>query len=225
MQTIIIFCGAYAVLSFLRLFFGHGFINCWDWSPEWLSRRLVADARSSFFIDVPKNISSAPLCEEISSTDIFLTVVNVISIQVRFITGFFVDLFILIHVMTLWAPVSGFNNLMYSQISNCAKGYLTAGETPRQTGHQRKILEMEVALGLNQFDALKTLSYLIEEAIGDVILPYFLEALFYYALFFESFIFTRDIVKRLVLTFFYTSALCILTFSSEIVKKVKLIEH
>lgn len=208
--------------------FGSSFINSWDWSPEWLYRRLVAEARYTFFLsNSTTSMNTAPSLSEITPIDTFVAIIQGLSVQARFITGFFVDLCILVHIVTLWAPASGFAKNMYSQIpiiinsdeSNLGK---EVDQLPFEIlKPSQSTVNEDLETVLKQYEALKTLSILVGEAIGDTIMPYIGEALFYYAIYFDSVIMTPDVVTRMVLMFFYISAFCILMFSAEIVRKVR----
>lgn len=207
-------------MSFLRMAFGSTFVHFHDWSPEWLYRRLVADARYTFFLTNTTSMNTAPELYEITSLDKFICIIQGLSVQVRFIVGFFVDMFILVHVFCLWAPASGFAKIMYENIPETAQIRDNDDLPIALVGFSAPSANLELQTVLRQFEALKTLSILVGEAVGDTIMPYIGEALFYYAIYFDTVVMTPDVVLRLVLLFFYISACCILMFSAEIVRKV-----
>ncbi|CAL8093103.1 unnamed protein product [Orchesella dallaii] len=213
--TISIFCAAYTILSIVRMILGSSFLSIWDWSPSWWFRRLVGEAHYTFFLVNGTSRNNSPDLSQISSGDTFLAIIQALIMQSRFITGFFVDLAILVNVLSLWAPASGFTNKICSQISIIHE---KDGDLPFDLGASTKT---ELNYVLKQFEALKTLSTLIGEALGDAILPFIGEALFYYAIYFDDLLMTPDYVNRLVLIFFYCSAICILLFSAEVVRKIR----
>lgn len=212
---------------------GDGFLRPSHLTPSWWGRRLVAEARYAFFLSNETNLDYAPSPEEISSLDIFLAIITGCTFQCRFIAGYFVDVGILLCVLSLWAPVTGFAVSIRSQLKargrednefsdNETKGSSPPSQPPplsHQADHIREELNRQETV-MTQYKALKRLTELISQSCGATILPFISEAVFGYAIFFEDVLITRNMIHRIVLICFYFCAVNILIFSADVCRKV-----
>ncbi len=214
---------------------GDGFLRPSHLTPSWWGRRLVAEARYAFFLANETNIDYAPEPDEISSLDIFLAIITGCTFHCRFIAGYFVDVGILLCVLSLWAPVTGFAVNIRSQLK--ARGRMdnqfsnneTKQSSPptsqppplsHQADHLREELNRQETV-MTQYKALKRLTELISQSCGATILPFISEAVFGYAIFFEDVLITTNVIHRIVLICFYFCAVNILIFSADVCRKVR----
>ncbi|CAL8086588.1 unnamed protein product [Orchesella dallaii] len=224
--TIACLCTFYLIIGFVRMITGSGFLLPSSLTLSWWGRRLVAEARYSFFLSNESHLDQAPSSDEISTLDGFLAVITGFTFQCRFIAGYFVDVGILLCVLTLWAPVSGFTGNIKKQISRKEEEIGDDGEynnsestVKRLHVHQNDDEDDEIVL--KQYKALKQLTQLISEANGANILPFISEAVFGYAIYFEEVLITKDFSHRLIFLCFYFCAVSILVFSADVCRKMQ----
>lgn len=142
-----------------------------------------------------------------------LTAVNILF---RIMAGFFLDLGILMCVLSLWAPSVGYVNSLLASIETVRSTEFSVDKT----GTVDENIKIPENLVIQQFKQLKSLSALICEAIGGFLIPAISEVAFGYAIDFEEMILTEHAIRRFTDILFYASTSSTLVFAAETCRQV-----
>lgn len=158
-------------------------------SSDRIFRRIVATARYNFLLASDTRLNSVPTWDDIHPSDWIIGVLAFIGIWFRQLLAFTSDGFILLLAMFIWTLSQSFEQLVSR---NCDKNEF-----------------------LLNFQALKTVSNLIREIMGNCILLYFGEALFYYSVNINDLLKDEEDTERIRSLVFLSIAIMIFRFSGD----------
>lgn len=194
-----------------------------NWSLKWWLRRLVAESRYSYFIG-----NGQPL-EEISTfsftfSDTLLAILEIFTSLFRTLAGYYGDLCILINVLTLYIPVLSFTNVIYSQVGEASTIVNKIGKKHKKSVLLRRDLQHYIRQDVNEkiklFKEVATLSELIGNSVGGLILPFLIEAVSFYSNSFHETLVAETFGLKLRRTFYFTEASIIIWLSADVIRKV-----
>lgn len=217
-------CTFYLVVSIIRLLFDPFFIsstiitNSWSWY-----RRLIEESQYSYLISTTNDLPS-PETDTISFWKNFVAILTAFNIQFRIIAGFYIELAVLICVLSLWAPVLGYITTIdgYIEAKKCAEFASSQSQDVAVADDRNEfVVKIDENMVISQFKLLKCLSTLICEAIGGVLVFSITEVAFGYAIDFEEAILTTDPMRRFINVLFFVSTSSTFIFAAEICRKVR----
>lgn len=155
-----------------------------------------------------------------TAQNILLAVMENCSLQFRLFVSYFGDLSLLMSVLSLYLPLAQFTSMIYAETMVIVKNKSGGNNFTMVQSDLSRYVKKEVEDKIDRFLALKTLSKLIGNAVGELIVPFFVEALFYYSRSFHTLILSHDSGKRYRLLFHFVTTLIIILISAEIIRKV-----
>ncbi|CAL8072526.1 unnamed protein product [Orchesella dallaii] len=214
-HTLFIF---YSLLAGASLIAGKGFVSSlYEWTPSWWFRRIVALGRHAFFIDGPLPSKYAPELSNITTVEYILAGLMATGLISRFILGFFIDLCILSMTLTLWSVIHSFSLSIQSDSYHkwMSKNYSTLTLTQNNT----KCKSWQSIF--YEWDTIRRLSLLINNAMGSLVIWFLLEALMYYSVNMDAFLLAKDVFKKSYLFAYYFGTLTIFVFSGNICNELE----
>lgn len=207
-------CSFYIIISIIRLLFDPEILNSYTLANNSWHRRLVIESRYSYLISTGEGQQSQNI--SVSFFDNTVAGLTAVNILFRIMAGFFLDLGILMSVLSLWAPSVGYVNSLIASIETMRSAEFSV-DKKSEVDHSLKIPENLV---IQQFKQLKSLSTSICEAIGGFLIPAISEVAFGYAIDFEEMILTEHAIRRFTDILFYVSTSSTLVFAAETCRKV-----
>jgi len=124
--------------------------------------------------------------------------------------GCFVDIFILMNVLTLWSSVKRFTKMLIPQY---------CGEIPHQVLQKfQSCTEAEKIL--EKYSLIQELSNLINQSVGDCLIFYIAEDVLAYAMSLKNFLSLDISAKTILQGFYYSISVSVLLASSIVCRKV-----
>lgn len=215
-------CSTYSILTFYI-----GVVDLFktsNWSLEWWLRRLVAESRYSYFI----GNGTQPL-EEISTfsltfSDTLFAILEIFTSFFRTFAGYYGDLCILMNLLTLYIPVLSFTNVIYSQVMEASTIVNKIGKKHKKSVLLRRDLQHYIRQDVNEkiklFKEVATLSELIGNSMGGLVLPFLVEAVSFYSNSFHETLVAETFGLKLRRTFYFTEASIIIWLSADVIRKV-----
>lgn len=163
------------------------------------------------------NLSCSPTLE------VPIFTITLISLIFKYFVGYYADLLILMHVLTLWVTVKSFVlQLKMNNISSLKS--ILSSTTGENVVHKKKLHVNNSFLGheiiFEQYESLRTLAHLINSALGGCVLPYMGEWMFSTAVNLNLGLINASFIIQCLALVFYGVAFFNLTLSAEICRMV-----
>ncbi len=154
-------------------------------------------------------------------TEVPLFTITLISLTFKYLVGFYADLFILMHVLTLWVTVKSFVLQLKMNNRSSLESILSNTTSGGNVIHKKKLhASNDHEIIFEHYESLRTLACLINSALGGCVLPYMGEWMFSTAVNLNlSLIKTNFIIQCFALVF-YVIAFLNLILSAEICRMV-----
>ncbi|CAL8089698.1 unnamed protein product [Orchesella dallaii] len=155
-----------------------------------------------------------------SSFEVVSAGITLFSLLCKFIMGTYVDLYMFMNILTLWSRVTRFTNLMRS--TSLVIDALGSEEIePTSKFGKWEIRKAEVEKVVVYYQSLQQLSKLINDAIGEALIPFIGEGIFTYAINLKDVLFLGTLSRGVVVCVFYSVFFMTLMASSSICRQVK----
>lgn len=200
--------------------------NLYDWYHALIdeSRYLLFQSNHSLYT------SKLSFDATFSFIEVITAVITALALLCKYIMGTFVDLALLMTILTLWSPVCDLENLLKFTSFTNSKSLSTIIHTGDIAAKLSSSLNSKSEtfqstfkvpdLVIKRYESLCELSKLLNNGLGEVLVPFILEGVFTYAINFNDILFLGEFSHGVVVFSFYAIFLLILQMASSICRKV-----
>lgn len=202
----------------------NGKFNDWYHALVDESRYVLFQSNESLYI------SKLSFKASFSFIEVITAAITACALVCKYIMGTFVDVSLLMTILTLWSPACDLENLLKFTSFTDSKSLSTVIQTADIAAKLSSNLNNKLdtfqknfkvpELVIKQYESLRELSKLLNNALGEALIPFIFEGVFTYAINFNDILFLGEFGQGVVVFSFYAMFILIMQMGSSICRKV-----